>query len=86
MKNKKVFSRIEVNPKVAFGKPVVRGTRISVQHVLGLLEAGWLHDEILKEYPTLTKKDILACIRDAKELVEEWKVYPIGKRVSLLSG
>jgi len=77
MTKRNFSSRIEANPEIAFGKPVVKETRISVEFVLGLLEAGWKVDEILKEYPTLTQKDILACISYARKLVGEWKIYPL---------
>lgn len=72
----KVLPRIEVNPEVAFGKPVVAGTRISVDFILELLSSGWEIPQILKEYPHLSQKDILACIAYAKELVLQQKTYP----------
>jgi len=78
MVKKNLSFRIEINSKVAFGKPVVSGTRIAVEFVLELLESGWTAKKILKEYPTLTKKDLLACVGYARRLVEEWKVYPVN--------
>jgi uncharacterized protein (DUF433 family) len=60
--------RIEVNPQVAFGKPVVAGTRIPVDMVMELVEAGYTSQQIVADfYPTLTDDDIYACICMAKE-------------------
>lgn len=60
--------RIEINPQVAFGKPVVAGTRIPVDMVLELVEAGYTAQQIVTHfYPTLTDVDIYACICMAKE-------------------
>ena len=53
--------RIEVNPEVLVGKPVVKGTRISVELVVDLLAQGWSQEEILRNYPRLTVDDIRAC-------------------------
>lgn len=67
-----------MNPKVAFGKPVIAGTRIAVEFILELLSAGWSVSNIVKEYPQLKKDDILACVDYAKELVQETTVYPLS--------
>ena len=69
--------RIVVDPKILTGKPVVRGTRISVELVVELLAAGWSHAQILASYPHLTNEDILACLAYAGELLREEKVYPL---------
>jgi len=53
--------RIEINPEVSSGKPVVRSTRIPVHTVLGFLAAGDSLEEVLKGSPRLTRKDVLAC-------------------------
>ena len=50
---------IEINPKICRGKPVIKGTRISVEFILELLANGWSYDEILENYPQLKKEDIL---------------------------
>lgn len=68
--------RIVVDPKILTGKPVVRGTRISVELVVELLAAGWGHEQILASYPHLSEKDIRACLAYASELLREEKVYP----------
>jgi uncharacterized protein (DUF433 family) len=50
------------------GKPVIRGTRLTVQYILGLLAHGATIEEILQEYEGLTREDILACLQFAKEI------------------
>jgi uncharacterized protein (DUF433 family) len=62
---------ITINPEVRFGKPCIRGTRIAVEDILNLLAAGYRIDEIPKQYPGLTKKDVLAAIEFATRLAEE---------------
>ena len=57
--------RVELNPEVLAGKPVVKGTRLSVQLIIELLADDWSTEEILDQYPTLTKDDVLACLRYA---------------------
>jgi uncharacterized protein (DUF433 family) len=69
--------RIIVDPKILTGKPVVRGTRISVELVVDLLAAGWSHAQILTSYPHLSEEDIRACLAYAGELLREEKVYPL---------
>ena len=69
--------RIVVDPRVLTGKPVVRGTRISVELVVDLLAAGWSHTQILDSYPHLSEDDIRACLAYASELLREEKVYPL---------
>jgi uncharacterized protein (DUF433 family) len=69
--------RIVVDPKTLTGKPVVRGTRISVEFVVDLLAAGWSHAQILASYPHLSEEDIRACLAYASDLLREEKVYPL---------
>ena len=67
---------IQVNPKVAFGKPVVAGTRIPVYMVLELVEAGYTPQQIVADYyPTLTEEDVRACIHYATELAKNEEIY-----------
>ena len=64
-----VVERILIDPAVLAGKPVVRGTRLSVDFLLGLLAQGWPEAEILRNYPGLTRDDLLACLEYASERV-----------------
>ena len=59
--------RIVVDPNIRFGKPAVRGTRITVGDVLGFLAAGMSEAEFLNEFPQLTHADVLACLGFAAE-------------------
>ncbi|HZU89061.1 MAG TPA: DUF433 domain-containing protein [Stellaceae bacterium] len=68
--------RITLDPNVLTGKPVVRGTRLSVEFVIGLLAAGWSESEILANYPGLTRDDILACLAYARDALGSEKVFP----------
>lgn len=68
---------IEIKKEVAFGKPVIAGTRVSVEFILELLSSGWTVNKIIKHYPHLKEADILAAINYSKELVKEWKGFPL---------
>jgi len=59
------MERIVANPKILGGKPVIRGTRISVEFVLELLASGMGEEEILEDYPHVTREDVHACLRYA---------------------
>jgi uncharacterized protein (DUF433 family) len=59
--------RIVIDPEILLGKPVVRGTRLSVDFLLGLLAQGWTESEILRNYPGLQREDLLACWAYASE-------------------
>lgn len=65
-----VATRITVNPKIRFGKPCIRGTRIAVADILNLLHAGFSVHEIPAEYPSLTRKDVLAALEYAGQLAD----------------
>jgi len=60
--------RIQLDPAVCHGKPVVRGTRVLVSNVIGAIAAGQSHAEIMEDYPSLTEADIRACLEFAGEL------------------
>jgi uncharacterized protein (DUF433 family) len=70
-------SRITLNPKVLAGKPIIKGTRISVEFILDLLANGWTAETILENYPQLKKEDITAVLKYATEILKEEKVYPL---------
>lgn len=73
-------NRIIVDPKIMLGKPVIRGTRITVEHVLTLLKQGLGIKEILKDYPHLKKADIEASVDYATDSINKEKVYPLRTR------
>ncbi len=59
------------------GKPIVKGTRITVEFIFGLLAQGWKTDEILKNYPGIEREDIQACLIYASDVLRAEKVYPL---------
>lgn len=63
----KHFDRISINPEVRFGKPCVRGTRITVGEVLGFLATGGTESELIEDFPQLAHDDVLACLGFAAE-------------------
>ncbi len=65
-----ISRRVTVDPRVCFGKPTIRGTRIWVGFILRLLASGWSWDEILEEYPSLSRDDITAALLYAAWLAE----------------
>ena len=65
------MERIEVNPRICHGKPVIRGTRIMVRNILGALAGGDTIEVILRNYPELTVEDIRAAIACSSELEDE---------------
>jgi uncharacterized protein (DUF433 family) len=69
--------RITIDPDILVGKPVVRGTRISVELIVDLLAQGWTQEQILDNYPSLTADDIRACLAYASELLHAERVYPL---------
>ena len=64
------MERITVNPKILGGKPIIKGTRISVEFILNLLASDVTEDEILADYPHLTKEDIHACFKYAAHSIK----------------
>ena len=62
MDERRLLERITVDPQIFGGKPIIRGRRIAVEHVLGMLAAGDTTDDILQAYPWLEREDIQACL------------------------
>jgi uncharacterized protein (DUF433 family) len=70
---------IEVHPDVCNGRPVVRGTRIAVESVLGMLAAGDSIEEVLLAYPALTRAQVLACLDHAARLMHnQYSLDPVS--------
>jgi len=70
------LSRISIDPAVRFGKPCVRGTRITVGEILGYLASGDLESDLFADFPQLTHDDVLACFRFAAERERRLLVIP----------
>jgi len=77
MDEKLLLKRITVNPKIFAGKPIVRGRRLAVEHVLGMLAAGDTPETILGGYPWLEREDIQACLAYAHRLVGHERIEPL---------
>ncbi len=73
-----LLERITVDPGIFGGKPIIRGHRLAVEHVLGMLAAGDSVDTILEGYPWLENADIRACLVFAKRTVARARVEPFG--------
>ena len=76
MSEEELLERITVNPAIFGGKPIVRGRRLAVEHVLGMLAAGDSEETILAGYPWLEPDDIRACLLYARRLVGHERVEP----------
>lgn len=77
MNEKELLQRITVDPKIFGGKPIIRGRRLAVEHVLGMLAAGDTPETILEGYPWLEPGDIQACLLYARKLVGHERVEPL---------
>lgn len=66
-----MFERISINPKICHGQACIKGTRIPVHQILHMLANGDTIEDLLEDYPSLTREDILACIDYAASLTEE---------------
>ena len=71
-----MHGRISIDPQVCHGQACVKGTRIPVHQIVRMLAGGDSVDELLQEYPSLTREDVLACLDYAASLTEE-EVTPI---------
>ncbi len=78
MKDQQLLERITMNPKVMVGKPVIKGTRLTVEYILNLLAHGATAEEILEEYKGLTLEDIQACLLFATKSLENTAFMPVG--------
>ena len=76
MDQDELLQRITVDPAIFGGKPIVRGRRLAVEHVLGMLAAGDSFETILEGYPWLEPEDIQACLVYAHRLVGHERVEP----------
>jgi uncharacterized protein (DUF433 family) len=72
----KLLERITVNPSIFGGKPIIRGRRLAVEHILGQLAAGDTSEVLLQGYPWLEEEDIRACLVYARRLVGHERIEP----------
>ena len=77
MEEEKLLERITVNPSIFGGKPIIRGHRLAVEHVLGMLAAGDTPETILSGYSWLEPADIQACLVYARRLIGHERVEPL---------
>ena len=82
MQDEQLLKRIVLNPKVMAGKPVIRGTRLTVDFILNLLAHGATESEILNEYKGLTLEDIQACFLFATKSLENTEFMPLATEPS----
>jgi len=82
MSDEMLLQRITADPQVLTGKPVIKGTRLSVEHVLNLLAHGANVEEILDEYKGLTREDVQACILFASKSLESTSFMPLTQEAA----
>ena len=76
MRDDAILSRITYDPEIFGGKPIIRGRRLAVEHVLGMLAAGDTIETILEGYSWLEREDVLACLEYAYRIVGHERVAP----------
>lgn len=82
MTDQELLNRITTNPKVMVGKPIIKGTRLSVEYILNLLAHGATVTEILEEYEGLVEADIRACLLFASRSLESASFMPLAMEIA----
>ena len=82
MQDEQLLQRIDQSPRVMAGKPVIRGTRLTVEHIVNLLAHGASEQEILDEYDGLTPEDIQACLLFAAQCLQSTFAMPLPPRAA----
>jgi uncharacterized protein (DUF433 family) len=77
MQEDELLARITFNPQMFGGKPIIRGRRLAVEHVLGMLAAGDTTEALLAAYPWLERADIQACLLYARKVVGQERIEPL---------
>jgi len=77
MDEQKLLERITFDPKIFGGKPIIRGRRLAVEHVLGMLAAGDSPETIVEGYPWMEVADVLACLAYARRVVGHERIEPL---------
>ncbi|MHB1319819.1 MAG: DUF433 domain-containing protein [Anaerolineae bacterium] len=70
--------RIQVDPDILVGKPVIRGTRLAVEFVVALMAEGWQEEDVVDNYPGLTREDVRACLQYASDILASERVFPFA--------
>jgi uncharacterized protein (DUF433 family) len=78
MKDEQLLRRVVCDPQIMTGKPVIRGTRLTVDFILNLLAHGLTEEEIREEYPGISKEDIRACLLFATKALKDTDFMPLG--------
>lgn len=78
MEEKELLKRIVIDSHVMVGKPIIKGTRLTVQFILGLLAQGMSAEEIMQEYNSVTKEDIFACLLFARDTLADTTFAPLS--------
>lgn len=78
MVDQELLERINVNPKIMVGKPVIKGTRLTVEYILNLLAHGQSFEDVMREYQGLTREDIQACLLFATKSLENLAFMPLS--------
>lgn len=78
MKEKELLSRIVVDPNIMVGKPVIKGTRLTVHLILGLLAQGMTTQELMQEYKNITEEDVFACLLFARNALLDATFAPLS--------
>ncbi len=82
MDKNELLRRITTDPGIFGGKPIIRGRRLAVEHVLGMMAAGDSADDLLQNYPWLEKEDIYACLEYAHRIVGHEYFEPVQSDAS----
>jgi uncharacterized protein (DUF433 family) len=83
MYEQELINRITFHPDILGGKPLIRGHRLAVEHVLGMLAAGDSIEELLAAYPWLEKEDVQACLLYAHKVVAQERIEPLELSLSV---
>ncbi|MDQ7052578.1 MAG: DUF433 domain-containing protein [candidate division KSB1 bacterium] len=82
MQEQRLLERIILDPKIMVGKPVIKGTRLTVEYILNLLAHGATVEEILEEYPGVSREDIQACLLFATKSLANTSFMPLAEETS----
>lgn len=77
MTDEQLLERIVINPKVMLGKPVIKGTRLTVEYIIDRLAHGATADDLIREYEGIIPDDILACLLLAQKSLSETDYLPL---------